>query len=64
MVIASGASEAEAVSAVAVIVALALTGSVSARLGRAPKLRPSLRTIRRGILPIAVTYAIGVLVGG
>lgn len=52
------------VTAVAVIVALAITGSVSAHLGRAPKLRAAARTTGGGILAMAITYAIGSLVGG
>ena len=52
------------VTAVAVIVALAITGSVSAHLGRAPKLPAAARTMGGGILAMAITYAIGSLVGG
>ncbi|TWI08199.1 VIT1/CCC1 transporter family protein [Aerolutibacter ruishenii] len=51
------------VTAVAVIIALAVTGSVSAHLGRAPKLRAMARTVGGGILAMAVTYGIGTLVG-
>lgn len=52
-----------AVTAAAVIIALAVTGSVSAHLGRAPKLRAMARTVGGGILAMAVTYGIGALVG-
>lgn len=51
------------VTAVSVIVALAVTGSVSAHVGRASKLRASARTITGGVLAMAITYAIGTLVG-
>ncbi|WP_345798208.1 VIT family protein [Castellaniella sp. MT123] len=51
------------VTAIAVIVALAITGSVSAHLGRAPKLRAIARTVGGGILAMAVTYGVGILVG-
>lgn len=51
------------VTATAVVVALATTGWVSAHLGRAPKLRAALRTMGGGILAMAITYAIGSLVG-
>jgi len=51
------------VTAVAVVIALAITGSVSAYLGRAPKLRAVARTVGGGILAMAVTYGIGALVG-
>jgi len=52
------------VTAVAVTVALAVTGSVSAHFGRAPKLRAMARTVGGGILAMVVTYGIGTLVGG
>lgn len=51
------------VTAVAVVVALAVTGSVSAHLGRAPKLRAVLRTVGGGIAAMTITYSIGLLVG-
>ncbi len=51
------------VTVVAVLVALAITGSVSARLGGAPRGRAVLRNIVGGGLALAVTYAIGLLVG-
>lgn len=51
------------VTAVAVIVALAFTGSVSARIGRAPRVWAVVRTVGGGVLAMAVTYAIGALLG-
>jgi VIT1/CCC1 family predicted Fe2+/Mn2+ transporter len=47
----------------AVIIALAVTGSGSAHLGRTPKLRAMARTVGGGIPAMAVTYGIGALVG-
>jgi len=44
-----------------VLLALALTGAVGARLGRAPALRPTLRVLVGGALALAVTYGLGVL---
>ena len=51
------------VCVVAVVVALALTGTVSARLGRAPARPAVLRNVGVGALAMAVTYAVGLLVG-
>jgi VIT1/CCC1 family predicted Fe2+/Mn2+ transporter len=51
------------VTAVAVVAALAITGSVSAHFGRAPKLRAMLRTVGGGVLAMGITFAIGSLVG-
>jgi VIT1/CCC1 family predicted Fe2+/Mn2+ transporter len=51
------------VTVVAVLLALALTGSVSARLGGAPRGRAIMRNIVGGGLALAITYAIGLLVG-
>lgn len=48
---------------VAVLVALALTGTVSARLGGSGKLRATLRLVIGGGLALAVTWAIGTLLG-
>jgi vacuolar iron transporter family protein len=48
---------------VAVLVALAITGAVSARLGGARPLRAVLRTVLGGALAMAVTYGIGSAVG-
>jgi VIT1/CCC1 family predicted Fe2+/Mn2+ transporter len=47
----------------AVIVALAITGSVSSRLGRAPALRAILRNVIGGAVAMAITYLIGRLIG-
>jgi VIT1/CCC1 family predicted Fe2+/Mn2+ transporter len=51
------------VTAVAVIAALALTGWTSATVGRAPRPPAILRVVGGGALAMAVTYAIGRLVG-
>lgn len=51
------------VTAIAVVLALVVTGSVSAHLGGAPKLRAVVRITGGGIVAMAVTYAIGSLVG-
>jgi VIT1/CCC1 family predicted Fe2+/Mn2+ transporter len=45
------------------VAALALTGSVSARLGQAPRLPAVARNIAGGIVAMALTYGIGHLVG-
>ncbi len=52
------------VTVLAVAVALVITGSVSARLGRAPVPRAVLRNVAGGLLAMAVTYLLGGLVGG
>jgi len=46
-----------------VVAALALTGFVSARLGRTPWGRPVLRNVIGGLLAMTVTYGIGALLG-
>jgi vacuolar iron transporter family protein len=51
------------VTAVAVVVALAATGSISAHLGGAGKVRAMTRTVGGGVAAMAITYAIGLLVG-
>ena len=51
------------VTVVAVLLALMLTGSVSAGLGGAPKGRAVLRNMIGGGLALAITYSIGLLVG-
>lgn len=51
------------VTVVAVLLSLALTGSVSARLGGAPRGRAILRNIVGGGLALAITYVIGLTVG-
>jgi VIT1/CCC1 family predicted Fe2+/Mn2+ transporter len=48
---------------VSVLVALAVTGGVGARLGGSPALRATLRMVIGGALALAATYAIGRLVG-
>jgi len=52
-----------AVTVVAVVVALAVTGWASARLGFGPTGRAVVRNIAGGVLAMAVTYGIGTLVG-
>jgi VIT1/CCC1 family predicted Fe2+/Mn2+ transporter len=47
-----------------VALALAVTGSVSARLGSAPVLRAVLRNIAGGLLAMGVTYLLGSIAGG
>jgi len=49
---------------VAVALALAITGSVSARLGGAPRRPAILRNVGVGALSMAVTYGVGLAVGG
>ena len=51
------------VTVVSVAAALALTGWVSARLGRSPVLRAVLRNVAGGLLAMGVTYLIGVVAG-
>ena len=51
------------VTVVVVLVALALTGAAGARLGGAPALRPTIRTLIGGGLALAATWSIGLLVG-
>lgn len=51
------------VTFVAVIVALTLTGSVSARLGQAHRMRAVVRLLVGGALAMAVTWAIGAAFG-
>jgi VIT1/CCC1 family predicted Fe2+/Mn2+ transporter len=46
-----------------VVVALALTGFVSARIGYSPRLRAVVRNIAGGLLAMGVTYLIGTLAG-
>jgi VIT1/CCC1 family predicted Fe2+/Mn2+ transporter len=52
-----------AVTVAAVLLALAITGWVAARLGGAKPLRPILRVTAGGALAMAITFAIGHLVG-
>ena len=51
------------VTVVAVLVALSVTGAVSARLGGAPAGRAVVRNVIGGGLALAITFAIGHLVG-
>jgi vacuolar iron transporter family protein len=51
------------VTVAAVLLALVVTGAVSAGLGRAPKHRAALRNFVGGGLALAITYLIGHLVG-
>jgi vacuolar iron transporter family protein len=48
---------------VAVLIALAITGSVAAQLGGSPKLRATLRVTIGGALALAATFGIGTLLG-
>ncbi|MEO7421238.1 MAG: VIT family protein [Ornithinibacter sp.] len=50
-------------TALAVVLALAGTGLVSARLGESDAKRATVRVVLGGVLAMAVTYAIGALVG-
>jgi VIT1/CCC1 family predicted Fe2+/Mn2+ transporter len=52
------------ITVAAVAVALAITGSVSARLGSAPVLRAVLRNVGGGLLAMGVTYLLGTVAGG
>lgn len=52
-----------AATALAVLVSLILTGTLSARAGQASKLRAALRVVIWGIGAMAITYAIGHLIG-
>ena len=45
------------------LVALALTGFASARLGQAPPGRAVLRNVAGGLIAMAITYLIGLAVG-
>jgi VIT1/CCC1 family predicted Fe2+/Mn2+ transporter len=46
-----------------VLIALALTGYISARIGSSPPRRPTLRVVIGGALALAATFAIGSLLG-
>jgi VIT1/CCC1 family predicted Fe2+/Mn2+ transporter len=50
------------ITTLAVTIALAATGALSAYLGRAPLARAALRTVLGGILAMAVTYGVGALI--
>jgi len=49
---------------IAVLLALIVTGYLSARVGRAPRLRAIVRVVLGGAIAMLVTYGIGHLVGG
>ena len=49
---------------IAVALALAITGSVSAKLGEAPVIPATIRNVLWGIIAMLVTYGVGYLVGG
>jgi VIT1/CCC1 family predicted Fe2+/Mn2+ transporter len=49
---------------IAVVIALAITGWLSAWIGGAPRLRAISRVVIGGALALAVTWAIGALLGG
>jgi vacuolar iron transporter family protein len=51
------------VTFVAVLVALAITGSIAAHIGGSPKLRATLRVTIGGALALAATFGIGTLLG-
>ncbi|HEX3423137.1 MAG TPA: VIT family protein [Sphingomicrobium sp.] len=51
------------VSGAAVLVALTLTGWISAGLGGAPKLRSIVRNVLGGLLAMAITYGVGKIAG-
>lgn len=51
------------VTVLVVLVALALTGAAGARLGGAPALRPTVRTVVGGGLALTLTWLIGTLLG-
>jgi VIT1/CCC1 family predicted Fe2+/Mn2+ transporter len=48
---------------VAVAIALAVAGFIQARLGFSPRGRAVVRNVAGGLLAMAVTYAVGSLVG-
>lgn len=51
------------VSGAAVVIALTLTGWISAKLGGAPRLRSIARNVIGGLLAMAITYGVGKLAG-
>ncbi|MEH0111396.1 VIT family protein [Tersicoccus sp. MR15.9] len=51
------------VTVVVTLIALAITGAVSARLGGAPQLRATLRVVIGGALALAATFLVGRLLG-
>jgi len=51
------------VTGAAVVVAMALTGAVSARLGRIPLVPSVIRNVAGGLLAMAITYGVGRVAG-
>jgi len=51
------------VTGAAVLIAMAMTGLVSARLGRTPVMRSVLRNMVGGLLALAITYGVGKIAG-
>jgi VIT1/CCC1 family predicted Fe2+/Mn2+ transporter len=51
------------VAGVAVLIAMALIGFISARLGRTPVMRSVLRNVVGGLLALAITYGVGNVMG-
>ncbi|MDK9654741.1 VIT1/CCC1 transporter family protein [Propionibacterium freudenreichii] len=51
------------VTFVAVLMALAVTGTLSATIGGSSRLRATLRVVIGGALALAATYGVGVLLG-
>jgi VIT1/CCC1 family predicted Fe2+/Mn2+ transporter len=47
----------------AVLIALAATGWLAARIGKSPPLRPTIRVVVGGALALGATFAIGTLLG-
>jgi VIT1/CCC1 family predicted Fe2+/Mn2+ transporter len=47
----------------AVLVALAITGATSARIGKSPWVRPTVRVVLGGAIALAATFLIGTLLG-
>jgi VIT1/CCC1 family predicted Fe2+/Mn2+ transporter len=52
-----------AIAGVAVLIAMALTGFVSALLGRTPVLPSIIRNVAGGLLALAITYGVGRIAG-
>jgi VIT1/CCC1 family predicted Fe2+/Mn2+ transporter len=52
------------VTVVVVLVALAATGAIAAWIGGAPRGRAALRVVIGGAIALAVTYGLGVFIGG
>lgn len=61
--LASPARERITITFAAVLLALALTGVISARLGDTPIFRPTVRIVGGGAAAMAITYAIGYVTG-